>query len=330
VSSSASRSAAVLAAALVACGPTEDDPLTKTGPVRGAFAAPAGLSGDAWVFLYAPGEGPPGAPAVPRYATGTSAAQLGLQPRFVFGQVAADAYRLWGFLDVDSNFDPGVDVLAQPGAGDRVGQGVELQVQPGRGASQDYRVDALVEREPPACSIEGARDDVTLDELPGTTTPLTLVADPLGRFDPTRTTFPVGLIDANGDGRPDDADGDGVPELSLQLLLRWLPRPGQLPSAAQVIVPLTFDPSPVLRTLNGQVGVVATLSRLQAFVVPTAQQLTFDAAGRPQLTPFGAPPVGDYELLVLAGTGQFWRIPNGLGGAVPSQAVRLHFDRRSP
>lgn len=314
---------------LAACTPSEDAPLARTGPVTGTFTTVDGVTGDAWLFLYRPGEGPPGAPAEPLAATAISAQRLAGDPRFVFGQVPADPYRLFGFLDVDSNFDPTVDVLAQPGAGDRTGPGVELQVQPGRGAAQDYRADVLVEREPPAFVLEGVATDVVLDELPGTTTPLTLVSDPLGRFDRARTTFPVGLVDSNGDGRPDDGDGDGVPDLSLQLFLRWRPRPGQLPAGATVIVPLVFDPSPILRTLNGQLGAVATVQRLQAFVLPAAQQLAVDEAGRPAVTPFGAPPAGDYELITLTATGQFWRLPNALAGEAPSQGVRLHFDRLS-
>ncbi|MEW6433523.1 MAG: hypothetical protein AB1730_18610 [Myxococcota bacterium] len=321
-------SLAVLCVALLSsCAPTEDDPLAKTGPVVGTFRAPEGLTGDAWLFLYRPGEGPPGAPAEPVAATAVSALRLPADPHFVFGQVPANPYRLWGFLDVDSNFDPQLDVLAQPGAGDRVGDGVELQVQPGRGATQDYRAMTLVEHEPPAFVLEGVIDDVGLDQLPGTTTPLTLVSDPLGRFDRARTLFPLGLVDADGDGRPDDVDGDGVPDLSLRIFLRWRPRPGQLPAGASVLVPMAFDPTPVLRTLNGQLGVVAALARLQAYVLPAAQQITVDADGKPRVAPFGTPPAGDYELVVLSGTGQYWRLPNGLAEALPSQAVRLHFDR---
>lgn len=318
-----------VALGLAACGPTEASPLAKTGPVTGTFSAPSGLGGDAWLFLYRPGEGPPGAPAEPVTATAISALRLPADPHFVFGQVPADPYRLWGFLDVDQDFDPSIDVLAQPTAGDRVGEGLDLQVQPGRGATQDYRADAQVTLEPPAFVLEGAGTDVVLDELPGTTTPLTLVSEPLSYFERARTVFPLGLVDADGDGRPDDVDGDMVPDLSLQLFLRWKPRPGQLPAGATVIVPLVFDPSPALRTLNGQLGVVVTLPRLQAYVVPAAQQVTFDAGGQRQVTPLGTPPAGDYELIVLAAGGQFWRLPNALGSTVPSQAVRLHFDRVS-
>ena len=50
----------------------------------------------------------------------------------------------------------------------------------------------------------------------------------------------------------------------------------------------------------------------------------------PQITVLGAPPRGDYELIALTPTGQFWRLPNDLGLQLPSQSVRFHFDRSGP
>src|SRR5256885_632363 len=74
---------------------------------------------------------------------------------FVFGSVAPNPYRLWGFLDVDSNFDPNVDVLAQAGAGDRVASGgSELNLQPGQTLSQDVKIAELVSNEPPGFRLQ--------------------------------------------------------------------------------------------------------------------------------------------------------------------------------
>lgn len=312
---------------LVACGaPTEASALARAGVVSGPVVSE--VAGDAWAFLYGPGEGPPGPPAVPRYVTAVSAARLREEPRFVFGAVAPDAYRLWGLLDVDRDFDPQVDVLAQPTAGDRVARGVELQAQPARGAEAELRLDGLVATEPPAFSLEGAGPDVSLEPQLDAVTPLTLVADDLGRFDAQRGGFTLGLVDGDGDGRPDDLDGDGAPELSLQLFLRWLPAPGQLEPGATVVVPLAFDPSPFLRTLEGRLGATVTADRLQAVMVPWAQQLGAERDGGGG-RPFGPPPAGQYELVALAAGGQFWRLPNQLGPGVPSQAVRLRIDRNS-
>jgi hypothetical protein len=236
--------------------------------------------------------------------------------------VAPNPWRFVALLDVNRNFDPTVDVLAQAGAGDRLGRGVPVEVQPGRGARIEASLDVLVTTEPPAFRLEGVERDLSLEPSLEAQTPLTLIADPLGRLDPTRTAFSLGLVDADGDGRPDDVDGDGTPDLSLQLFLRWIPLPGQAEPGVTVIVPLVFDPSPFLRTLEGRLGVRVTAHRLQGFIVPQALVLGPDGP-----RPFGPPPRGDYELVALTAEGQYWRIPNALAGQAPGQGVRLRIDR---
>lgn len=315
-----------------ACGPTEPYATTRTATVDGQFSKPDGLGGAAWLFLYRRFEGPPGPPAVPAYATAISALRLDAgDARFVFAQVKPDLWRLYGLLDVDGNFDPQIDVLAQPTAGDRVGEGVEVNVQPGRGLTADYAATAQVEREPPAFVLDGVADHVTLSTDVSAPTVLTLVSDAMGgRLDPKRTDFTLGLVDADHDGRPDDADGDGVPDLSLQLFLRWVPLPGVAPEGSTIIIPLVFNPAPFLLTLNGNLAARVSVGLLQATLIPQAQVVSFDDRGRRQVTAFGAPPSGDYELIALGAGGQFWRVPNQLSGQVPSQGVRLHYDRTGP
>ena len=306
--------------------PTEPEVLDRTGVVSGPITTTG--SGDAWVFLYRPGEGPPGAPAEPRAVTAVSARRLQSDPRYVIAHVKPNAYRLFGILDVDSDFDGTIDVLSQPTAGDRVSRPVDLQAQPGRGATVPLELDQPVFTEPPAFSLEGqADDDLTLDFALDAITPLTLLADPVERFDPTKVGFTFGLVDADGDMRPDDVDGDGTPDLSLQLFLRWLPRPGQVADGTTVIVPLVFDPSPFLRTLEGRLGTTVTANRLQVVMVPLAQALGLTGDGGTEVQPFGAPPAGDYELVALAAGGQFWRLPNQL--PLESQNLRMHIDRDS-
>ena len=306
--------------------PTEPEHLDRSGVVQGPITTTA--SGDAWVFLYDPAEGPPGPPAQPRAVTAVSAKRLQSDPRYVIANVKPNAYRLFGILDVDSDFDGTVDVLSQPTAGDRVSAPVDLQSQPGRGAIVPLEIDTPVFTEPPAFSLEGQLDDdVVLDFALDAITPLTLLADDVGHFDPKKVGFTFGLLDANGDMRPDDVDGDGTPDLSLQIFLRWLPRPGQLEANTTVIVPLVFDPSPFLRTLEGRLGITVTASRLQVVMVPLAQALGPGEDGGVTLRQYGAPPAGDYELVALAAGGQFWRIPNQL--VLKSQNLRLHIDRVS-
>jgi hypothetical protein len=312
---------------LAGCAPLEAPPLATTGPVTGAVHVPAGLGGDAWVFLYRPGEGPPGNPAVPVAASAVSAQRLADgDPHFVVSNVKPDPYRLWGLLDVDRNLDLNVDVLSQPTAGDRVSsRAVDVNVQPSRGASADLELDQAVTTEPPAFVLDTPNDDVLLDVNASGTSTLTLVADPVGTFDRARTAFSLGLVDADGDGRPDDANGDGTPDLSLTAVLRWRPLPGQLDHGS-VVVPMLFNPAPFLGVLQGRLGVRVTADRLQLVMLPTATQLLDDGTTQS----FGAPPPGDYELLLLSTGGQFWRLPNQLAGRLPSQGVRLHVDRKSP
>lgn len=317
---------------LAACQtPSEDPPFEKAAILRGDANVTPGLSGDVWAFLYAPGEGPPGPPAVPRFITAIGGQRFASgDHHFVFGAVAPNPYRLWAFLDVDSSFDPRVDVLSQPGAGDRLGEGIELNLQPGRAQTQDVSIALAVRDEPPAFRLEGDETDVVLDGSLDNPVVLTLVSDAVGRLDPKRTAFHVGLVDTNGDGAPDDLDANGVPELSLQIFLRWLPRPGQDNGGGSVIVPLVFDPSPFLASLGGQLGIDVAVTRLQGAVLPQAQRLVLEP-GRPlSITPVGSPPSGSYELIALTPNGQFWRLPNDLGGEQVSQSVRFRFDRVGP
>lgn len=306
--------------------PSENPSLSKTGTVTGAVTTPAG--GDVWAFLYRPGEGPPGAPAVPVSVTAISSGRLASDPHFTFANVAPNPYRLYALQDTDANFDGNIDVLSQPTSGDRTSDGVEFQSQPGRGAQVDLALTNAVTVDPPAFFIEGEADlDVVLD--PAAVAPMTLKADAVGVFDADRIGFTFGLVDTNGDQRPDDTNGDGVPDLTLQLFLRWLPLPGQLEEGATLIVPVAFDPSPFLLTLQNRVDTTVSTTQLQVVMVPQAVVQSTGADGGAQLTAFGTPPAGQYELIALQAGGQFWRVPNQLSARVTSQGVRLHIDRSS-
>lgn len=316
---------------LCACGVTDPQVLRPTAVVEGALSTPAGLTGDAWLFLYRPHEGPPGEPAFPVFVSAVSAGRLAQTGRYVFGEVSANPWRLWGFFDVDQDFRADVDVLAQPTAGDRTGEGIEFNLQPGRPFTLDYALERPVPFEPPAFRVENADGETfALDTAEGVMlTTLTLVADPLGRFAPEKTGFSIGLLDEDGDGRPDDVDGDRVPDLTFTALLRWLPRPGQHPDGTDVVVPLLLNPAPFLTRLGNDVSLRLLVDRLSLTVVPQAQEV-LRRTGRRELRTFGPPPIGEYELVVLGGGGQFWRLPNQLGPTTPSQALRFRFERAGP
>src|SRR5439155_10481859 len=123
---------------------------------------------------------------------------------------------------------------------------VDLNLQPGKTAHEALQLLDEVPWEPPSFRLEGVGQDLQLDSNPNAILTLTLVADDLGRFDPKRGGFHLGLVDANGDGRPDDANADGVPDLNLTAILRLDPQPGQLAEGTQLVVPLAIDPTPFL------------------------------------------------------------------------------------
>lgn len=304
--------------------------MPRNATVEGALHVPEGAGGSAWLFLYRPGEGPPGAPVTPAFATAISRERLATDPRFVFGEVRPNPWSLWGLLDGNDNFDPQVDVLAQPGAGDRVGEAQPINVQPGLRQRFDYSATTLVQFEPPAFHVVGAGAEVHYAVQTDLVTPISISADAVGRLDAKKVGFPLGLVDADHDGRADDANGDGVPDLSLQFVLLWQPLPGQISTTDQLIVPLTFDPTPILASLGGDLLATFVMSDLQLYLVPQAQWLRRDASGRAALEAAGAPPPGGYALVALAVGGQFWRIPNELGPSIPSQATRFSFDRPAP
>ncbi len=325
-----------MSTAFAACGAPPPPP-EKLGGIRGQVEVTDGTRGDAWLFLYPPGQGFPFTQAFPEEVTAVSDVRLSKgDGRFTFARVPPNAYRLWGFLDANGDFEPDIDVLGGPGAGDRVAEGVELGVEPGGVTGAGLSLSRHLVHEPPAFVLEDPEARAVI-ELPARLLGvhrLELRADALGVLDARRTGFVVGLGDADGDGVADDGDGDGLPDLFPQLYLRFLKRPGQVVpldsrgNPAEVIVPLAFDPGPYLAVLAGDPSRDLVTDLLTAFVLPQAQAITFEQQGR-VVTPMDAVPVGDYELWAVSESGQFWRMPNDLGtdkaahlgAARPSQRV---------
>ena len=331
-----------LLAALAACGSPEPI-LESMGQVRGQVQVSAGSRGDAWLFLYPPGQGFPLTQAFPEEVTAVSDVRLSSgDGRFTFARVPPNAYRLWGFLDTNGDFEPDIDVLGGPGAGDRVSDGVEVSVERGGTSEVDLALTRHLLHEPPAFVLDdpNAREVIELPAQLLGIHRLELRADALGLLDPRRTGFVVSLGDSDADGVADDGDGDGLPDLFPQLYLRFLRRPGQVVpldsrgDPAEVILPLAFDPGPYLAVLAQDPSRQLITDRLTAFVLPQAQAITFEAQGR-VVTPMDAVPVGDWELWAVSESGQFWRIPNDLGtdkaahlgGRRASQDVRFRVVR---
>lgn len=325
------RAVAILVALVVACG--RDETSLQPGTVQGELGDTA-TTGDAYVFLFDPGEGPPRLPGPPRYATAIPAERLESgQRRFVFAGVTDAPYRLWGFVDVDRNLETSVDLLAQPSAGDVPLAATEVTTAGVTTLQALVATQAALEFHPPVFSVANAGASVLVPDLPLSPVSFTLQTEGIGPFDAARGGFVVSLADTNRDGQPEDLNGDGVPDLYPQAFLRFLARPGQtVPlntdgTAAEVIVPLLYLPQEFLTLLAGDPAARIVTSTLSVFVIPQALAVFSGEGGGRFTTALEAVPVGAYELVVIAETGQTWRVPNALatdaadrlGGPYPSQ-----------
>jgi hypothetical protein len=288
------RFLAPLAAVVVGCG-APSPPASRA--LEGRVAVPEGAIGNAYVFLYEPGEGPPAKPAVPELATAVSAVRLQAgDPHFVFASVPDGPHRLWGFLDRDRSVRLDVDVLAQPGAGDLVSRGLELA---GRTVPEPLVLDVPTPFDPPAFEIAGAESLVVLPDQP-----LLPV-----RFS-VQTTRLSGRLDQVAFAVSQDAFATFYPRVAF----RFLAKPGQAGEGA--LLPCFIESQLQLQqVLGGDPARIIPLDQLPLAVLPFA----VDAAGA-QLP---AIPVGEYQLVAVEQSGQVWTLPNGLAGAEPSQATRF-------
>ena len=282
-----------LVAVVAGCGAPPGPP---SRALEGVVSVPEGAAGDAYVFLYAPGEGPPSKPTVPELATAVSAVRLQAgDPHFVFASVPDGPHRLWGFLDRDRSVELDVDVLAQPGAGDLTARGLELT---GRAVPEPLVLDVPTPFDPPAFEIAGAESFVVLPDQP-----LLPV-----RFS-IQTTRLSGRLQQVAFAVSQDALGTFYPRVAF----RFLAKPGQ--SGEGALIPCLIESQLQLQqALGGDPARVIPLDQLPLTVLPFA----VDATGA-QLPVI---PVGEYQLVVVAASGQVWTLPNGLA-APPSQAIRF-------
>ncbi len=314
--------------------PQEAAPDRPVARLEGQVQGPGVLQGDAYLFLFAPGEGPPQGPATPRYVTAVSELRLGAgDSRYRFAEVAPGTYSLWGFVDANGDVELFVEVLAQPGAGDWLPEApVAVELAAGQTEEQVLEVSRRRLHGPPAFRVTGEGTDggiVTVPASPQSLVSLSVEADDLGLLLGEEPRFFVRLLDVDGDGSADDLNGDGLPDLFPQFFLRFVPRPGQaLPQGAtQVIVPLVINPAPLLPLLQGDVTRELSVASLQLFVVPVAQAVSEGADGGQVLTSLAAIPLGEYQLWALSAEGAFWYVPNALGERdaprLSSQALRF-------
>ena len=224
--------------------------------------------------------------------------------------VAPGTYQVRAFMDRDGDFNPGLALLTQPGAGDVVGGHIDSAT----GAFLPVEVDAdenvgqvsillgqALSVERPVFTVTSSLSFSVDGESPG----LVLEASPVRRrglcFDPARTAFVVEYADANGDGRPEDGDGDGLLDLFPQVILRQI---DDVVSGVSVVVPGIVDRTPFADRLAD--GERIPTSRLRVGLAPAAFAVAPD--GTRQALP--GVPSGRYEVVVVLRTGQTWQVPN--------------------
>ncbi len=290
---------------------------------------------------------------------------------FAFSLVAPGRYLLRGFVDANtcltrpqpchaSDFIPWYGVTGEPNAGDVGGAAVDAVTRQPRvvevaagpdgtlqavtGVTVTFSDTATVPMDRPAFQVQGAT------QLTLTSAPRQLELRPLslqeGAVDVRPPAFLVRYMDEDGNGEPDDANGDGVPEFWPRVVVRKLALSGGgltdendldrngLLDAEGFDYPHfdgTSDDLPDLVVLGAGILPDAPLAALRAAEmsgrprmdpVPVSkldlvvQPLAYDARDPRQPVRLKSLPSGRYALILMQFTGQTWRNPNELSPAL--------------
>jgi|GEM_PF-757551 len=360
--------AAPLAACTVIVDPSGDTPDPSTF-VAGTVTIDDGVGdepgGPTFVFRYDCAAPPP------PVGTGRPVDFTVLQPTdyvdgsaaFTFPQVPpGSCLILNGFVDRDRDFDPFVSIANQVTAGDLGITAVTVQLDTllldstaiTPVTNVELEANLLVPLDRPAFTATDARTGelggaVQIGPEVGTTgnTTLRLSTTPV---DSTLTDVENPLFtlvfaaDADGNGWPDDNNGNGLPDvvwprvLFLRLDdadptgLTTLDPPVVLPGVVLPLDPtdsVNLDTNRVLQSrLAGlpfdgqQVLPVTDITVVVPPLVVTdlAAQTTADLEA---VRASGGNVLGQYQILVMNSSGQTWALPNELAAGVPSQASRL-------
>lgn len=363
--------------------PTEDrQQQTRAARIEGSVVVTGPARGNAVVFLYDAERPPPpqgaGRPVaftlIPQeelYGSDLDSNTAGpFTAPFIFPLVRPGRYLLRGFIDVDTcragpppchgpDFIPWYNVTAEPNVGDVLGAAVDLTTRlprvievgvtedgtpvPVLGITVSFSETATLTVDRPAFEVVGA---TTIEPSAGAQG-FKLRARPIreGGVNLSSPVFLVRFVDEDRDNIPDDANGDGVPDLWPRIVVRKLAEGG-----TGLLDENDLDNNGVLDaqgvdyvradgTVDGQPDLVVLATGILTDTLPAG---LYDAEGRPLmdavlpvteltvgLRPIAidardpaAPvilkgvPAGRYGVTVLQSTGQVWRVPNELSPVI--------------
>ncbi len=337
-----------------------------TARIEGTVVASTAARGPAVLFLFDAAKPPPpagtGRPLAFTVVTEEAlfhGAAPGLRATvtapFAFSLVASGKYLVQGFIDSGHDFVPWYGVTAGMNAGD-VGGGVGLtqtfsgilgvsvvevkeldgQPQPLLNLVAEFGDELKTPVDRPVFSLPS---DGAL-QLGATATRVTLTLAPMnqGLIHQAQPAFLVRLVDDDLDGKPDDANGDGVPDAWPRVVVRKLEdgaaslavetsadrehvdtKTGATVPADGVpdvtVLAAGFDLRALLPRLVDDGGHVLPgplpVSSLDLEIKPLA--LDVSTPGSPQVVK--GVPSGRYAVTVIQSTGQAWTVPNELAPA---------------
>ncbi len=278
---------------------------------------------------------------------------------FAFSLRGPGRYLIRGFVDSNDDFIPWYGVTADTTRGDvggaaidpltRASRVVEIGVDeagqpiPALDVPVSFSDAAKLPLDRPIFSVVGGLESIMLNGQPRV---IELQATPIdeGVMNQPTPAFLVRFIDDNADGVPDDANGDGIPEVWPRVVVRKI-QPGLNPLIDEndvdkngvvdaksgttlsyehanapddtepdvVVLAAGFDVTEYAPSLVDAMGRVKTtptaVPRLKLVLQPRA----FDVVNPTAPQPIRAVPIGRYAITVIQQTGQTWRVPNELG-----------------
>ncbi len=354
----------------------------QTGRIEGRVVVNSIARGKIVLFLYDAARPPPplgtGRPltftVVSREAVFGAVADGNAGPftaPFAFSLEAPGKYLIRGFIDANDDFIPWYGVTADTTLGDVGGAAIDPATRasrvvevgtdeagnprPALEVSVTFSDSARVPLDRPIFAVVGGNDSVVVSGQPKV---IELQALPIdeGVIMQSAPGFLLRFLDDDGDGLPDDANGDGVPELWPRVVVRKV-----APAQPSGVGPGSFDRSTLVDEndldrngivdadgadyeldATGEKDGKADVVVLAAGFDPTEYAaLLFDAMGRVKTTPTPVPrlklvlqprafdvstpaapqrlravPVGRYAITVIQQTGQTWRVPNELSPGI--------------